>query len=95
MKAFIAVVKKTFRYSNGFFYNRLYRNSMFRNFIMESGILLAAGIIALIACQTVRAKNDKPVARVPGPDGFGEFTFKSGGTGILTGDNHEGADTRR
>jgi hypothetical protein len=34
----IAVVKKTFRYSNGFFYNRLYRNSLFRNFIMESGI---------------------------------------------------------
>ena len=35
----IAVVKKTFRYSNGFFYKRLYRNSLFRNFIMESGII--------------------------------------------------------
>jgi uncharacterized membrane protein YraQ (UPF0718 family) len=35
---FIAVVKKTFRYPNVFFYNRLYRNSLFRNFIMESGI---------------------------------------------------------
>ena len=34
----IAVVKKTFRYSNVFFYNRLYRNSLFQNFIMESGI---------------------------------------------------------
>jgi hypothetical protein len=38
IKPDIAVVKKTFRYSNGFFYNRLYRNSLFRNFIMESGI---------------------------------------------------------
>ena len=37
-KIFIAVVKKTFRYPNVFFYNRLYRNSLFRNFIMESGI---------------------------------------------------------
>jgi len=37
-KAYIALVKKTFRYPNGFFYNRLYRNSLFRNFIMESGI---------------------------------------------------------
>ena len=36
----IAVVKKTFRYPNVFFYNRLYRNSLFRNFIMESGITL-------------------------------------------------------
>jgi hypothetical protein len=36
---FIAVVKKTFRYPNVFFYNRLYRNSLFRNFIMESGII--------------------------------------------------------
>jgi hypothetical protein len=35
---YIAVVKKTFRYPNVFFYNRLYRNSLFRNFIMESGI---------------------------------------------------------
>jgi hypothetical protein len=35
---FIAVVKKTFYYPNVFFYNRLYRNSLFRNFIMESGI---------------------------------------------------------
>ena len=34
----IAVVKETFRYPNVFFYNRLYRNSLFRNFIMESGI---------------------------------------------------------
>ena len=30
--------KKTFRYSKGFFYNRLYYNSLFGNFIMESGI---------------------------------------------------------
>ena len=36
-KRSIAAVKKTFRYSNGFFYNRLYRNPLFRHFIMESG----------------------------------------------------------
>jgi hypothetical protein len=44
----IAVVKKTFRYPNVFFYNRLYRNSMFRNFIMESGIIKAHGIHSAI-----------------------------------------------
>ena len=32
------VVKKTFRYSNVFFYNHLCRNSVIRNIIMESGI---------------------------------------------------------
>ena len=32
------VVKKTIRHSNVFFYNHLYRNSVFRNIIMESGI---------------------------------------------------------
>ncbi len=32
------VVKKTFRYSNVFFYNHLCRASVFRNIIMESGI---------------------------------------------------------
>jgi hypothetical protein len=37
---YIAVVKKTFRYPNVCFYNRLYRNSLFRNFIMESGIFI-------------------------------------------------------
>ena len=30
--------KKTFRYSKSFFYHRLYYNSLFGNFIMESGI---------------------------------------------------------
>jgi hypothetical protein len=34
----IEVVKKTFRYSNVFFYNHLCRTSVFRNIIMESGI---------------------------------------------------------
>ena len=38
LSASIVVVKKTFRYSNVFFYNHLYRNSVFRNIIMESGI---------------------------------------------------------
>ena len=33
----IVVVKKTFRYSNVFFYNHLCRNSVIRNIIMESG----------------------------------------------------------
>jgi hypothetical protein len=32
------VVKKTLRYSNVFFYNHLYPNSLIRNIIMESGI---------------------------------------------------------
>jgi len=36
----IGVVKKTFRYSNVFFYNPLSRNSVIRNIIMESGIKL-------------------------------------------------------
>jgi len=35
---FIVVVKKTFRYSNVFFYNHLCRNTVIRNIIMESGI---------------------------------------------------------
>jgi len=34
----MAVVKKTFCYANGFFYKRLYRNSLFPNFIMENDI---------------------------------------------------------
>ncbi len=34
----IVVVKKTFRYSNVFFYHHLCRNSVIRNIIMESGI---------------------------------------------------------
>ncbi len=34
----IVVVKKTFRYSDVFFYNPLCRNSVIRNIIMESGI---------------------------------------------------------
>ena len=38
LSAGIVVVKKTFRYSNVFFYNPLYRNSVIRNIIMESGI---------------------------------------------------------
>jgi hypothetical protein len=41
---YIAIVKKTFRYPNVFFYNRLYRNSLFRNFIMESGIKYEVGL---------------------------------------------------
>jgi len=36
--AFIVVVKKMLRYLNVFFYNHLYRNSIFRNIFMESGI---------------------------------------------------------
>ncbi len=35
---YIVVVKKTFRYSNVFFYNHLCRNSVTRNIIMKSGI---------------------------------------------------------
>ena len=35
---YIAVVKKTFRYSNVFFYNHLYQPSVFRNLFMKSGI---------------------------------------------------------
>ena len=35
----IVVVKKTFRYSNVFFYNHLCRTSVFRNIIMENGII--------------------------------------------------------
>jgi hypothetical protein len=35
---FIVVVKKTLRYSNVFFYNHLYPNSVIRNIMMESGI---------------------------------------------------------
>jgi len=38
MGAFIVVVKKTFRYSNVFFYNHLCRDTVIRNIIMESGI---------------------------------------------------------
>jgi hypothetical protein len=34
----IVVVKKTFRYSNVFFYNHLYRPPVFRNLILKSGI---------------------------------------------------------
>jgi len=34
------MVKKTIWYSNVFFYEHLYRNSVFRNIIMESGIIL-------------------------------------------------------
>ena len=36
--ASIVVVKKTFRYVNVFFYNHIYRNSIFRNIFMKSGI---------------------------------------------------------
>jgi len=36
----IVVVKKRFRYSNVFFYNHLCRNTVIRNIIMESGIIL-------------------------------------------------------
>ncbi len=36
----IVVVKKTLRYSNVFFYNPLYRNSVIGNIIMESGVTL-------------------------------------------------------
>ena len=35
---FVVVVKKTFRYSNVFFYNPLCRNSAIRNIIMKSGM---------------------------------------------------------
>jgi hypothetical protein len=35
---YIVVVKKTFRYSNVFFYNHLYPYSLIQNIIMESGI---------------------------------------------------------
>ena len=37
-KRYIVFVKKTLRYSDVFFYNHLYRNSVIRNIIMESGI---------------------------------------------------------
>ena len=36
---FIVVVKKTFRYSNVYFYNHLCCTSVFRNIIMENGIM--------------------------------------------------------
>ncbi len=35
---YIAVVKKTFRYSDVFFYNHLYHPSVFRNLFLKSGI---------------------------------------------------------
>jgi hypothetical protein len=38
VRKLIVVVKKTFRYSNVFFYNHLCRTSEFRNIIMENGI---------------------------------------------------------
>ena len=38
--AFIVVVKKTFRYTNVFFYNDLYHPSVFRNLFLKSGINL-------------------------------------------------------
>jgi len=34
----IVVIKKTFSYVNVFFYNHIYRNSIFRNIFMKSGI---------------------------------------------------------
>ena len=34
----IAVVKKTFRYSNVFFYNHLYQPSVIKNLFLKSGI---------------------------------------------------------
>jgi len=34
----IAVVKKTFNYSNVFFHNHLYRPAAFRNVLLKSGI---------------------------------------------------------
>jgi hypothetical protein len=37
-KRYLVVVKKTLRYSNVFFYNHLCPNSVFRYFMMESGI---------------------------------------------------------
>jgi len=40
VSGYIVVVKKTFRYSNVFFYNHLCRTSLFRNIIMENGINL-------------------------------------------------------
>ena len=43
----IVVVKKTFRYSNVFFYNHLCRNSLIRNIIMESGIIRYYEIISI------------------------------------------------
>jgi len=42
VRGYIAVVKKTFRYSSVFFYNHLYRNSLFRNTIMKSGIKMGS-----------------------------------------------------
>ena len=38
-RLYIVVVKKTFRYSNVFFYNHLYPNSIIRNIIMKCGII--------------------------------------------------------
>jgi hypothetical protein len=37
-KRYLVVVKKTFRYSNVFFYNHLCPYSVFRYIMMESGI---------------------------------------------------------
>jgi len=42
----IVVVKKTFRYSNVFFYNHLCRNSVIRNIIMESGIIHGLDVLS-------------------------------------------------
>jgi len=44
----LAVVKKTLRYSNVFFYNRLYQPSVFRNLFLKSGAKLQfhkAGVV--------------------------------------------------
>jgi hypothetical protein len=49
----IVVVKKTFRYSNVFFYNHLCRVSAIRNIIMKSGIKrLCAGYFAIQNSKT-------------------------------------------
>ena len=56
--AFIVVVKKTFRYSNVLFYNHLYRNSVFRNIIMESDIALLKESIRVFPLISKSSKGE-------------------------------------
>jgi len=44
----IAVVKKTFRYLNVFFYNHLYQPFVFRNLFLKSGISMQDDSILII-----------------------------------------------
>jgi len=53
---------KTYRYSIVFFYNHLYRNSLFRNIIMKSGITSYAAVhLAFHPCSKLQGIQAKAV----------------------------------